>query len=397
MELSDKRKAQISAFIIFRAMAAVANNTNDIFSREVGDIMLRMPKTSLEKQWLARIIKAVILLTAGNQDVLRDPEKFNSMEANDTVWDKLTSEHLAWASQLEDFNYRSPITKEDYEDAKKILPFFASMNVTSEEFDTFVSERNVNIYTDLKSGQFGNKVYRGLHNISYNAARALLSRVEWDISRAVSTSTNKHRAESFAKKQIPEWKENYRGPLGVLFEIDVNNAGLDVGELSAYREEEVILSGYLQFDSIKIQGRSIVNGRDTEIADLEDMIEEIENGARLQGSPNLLKAVSLYPNTTIIIIEATHVPLESQEIDESSSASGGVISGGVSTFGTKEDMDAFNDTEAKEKRFKGSSLEEKYSSAALKGGHGQATVTPEEEFQGYRERAGYLGLKNIKK
>jgi len=397
MELSEKRKAQISAFIIFRAMAAAANNTNDIFSREVGNIMLKVPKTPAEKQWLARIIKAVILLTAGNQEVLREPEKFDSVEANDTVWDKLTSEHLSWASQLEDFNYRSPITKEDYEDAKKILPFFASMNVTSEEFDTFVSERNVNTYTDLKSGQFGNKVYRGLHNISYQAARALLSRIEWDISRAVSTSTNKHRAESFAKKQVPSWKDNYRGPLGVLFEIDVNNAGLDVGELSAYREEEVILSGHLQFDSIKIQGRSTVNGRDVEITDLEDMFEEIEKGVRLQGSPKILKTVSLYPDTAIIIIEATHVPLESQEIDESSGVSGGAISGGVSTFGTKEDIDTFNNSEAKEQRLKGSSLKEKYSSAALKGGHGQAVVTPEEEFQGYRERAGYLGLKNVRK
>jgi len=86
-----------------------------------------------------------------------------------------------------------------------------------------------------------------------------------------------------------------------------------------------------------------------------------------------------------------------QELDESSGASGGAISGGVSTFGTKEDIDTLNDSEAKEQRLKGSSLEEKYSSAALKGGHEQATVTPEEEFQGYRERAGYLGLKNVKK
>lgn len=249
--MPNNRQVQQAVFIIFRAMAQAASNQTNLYSMDVPNILRRMTSPS-EQELMRRLIKSVILLTAGNQEVLRDPELFVDKPGMKTYRD-MASTHLMSAHVI-GLNLSSKPTKEDYIDAKKLLPVFATMSVGSEEFDEFVASRpRTNLDAPLTSGQYGDTVWRGIHNMRLEAAKYLINRDQWDITRSVSTSYDRRTSYNFSNKKVPVSSPEYRGPVGILLEIDVGSRGLKVGRLSYFGEDEVILSGYLTIDSVEME------------------------------------------------------------------------------------------------------------------------------------------------
>ncbi len=249
--MSNNRQIQRAVFIIFRAMAQAASNQTNIYSLDVANILRRMTSPA-EQELMQRLIKSVILLTAGNQEVLRNPELFVDKDRMKTYRD-MASTHLM-SAHVVGLNLNAKPTKEDYVDAKKLLPIFSTMSVGPEEFDQFIASRpETQLDAPLTSGQYGETVWRGLHNMRLEAAKYLINGDQWDITRSVSTSYDRRTSYNFSNKKVPVSSPNYKGPVGILLEIDVDNKGLKVGRLSYFGEDEVILSGYLTIDSVEME------------------------------------------------------------------------------------------------------------------------------------------------
>jgi len=249
--MSNNRQVQQAVFIIFRAMAQAASNQTNLYSMDVPNILRRMTSPS-EQELMRRLIKSVILLTAGNQEVLRDPELFVDKKGMKTYRD-MSSTHLM-SAHVVGLNLSARPTKEDYVDAKKLLPIFSTMSVGPEEFDQFIASRpETRLDAPLISGQYGDTVWRGIHNMRLEAAKYLVNLDQWDITRSVSTSYDRRTSYNFSNKKVPVGSANYRGPVGILLEIDVGSRGLKVGSLSYFAEAEVILSGYLTIDSVEME------------------------------------------------------------------------------------------------------------------------------------------------
>ena len=249
--MPNNRQVQRAVFIIFRAMAQAASNQTDIYSLDVANILRRMTSPT-EQELMRRLIKSVILLTAGNQEVLRNPELFADKPGTKTYRD-MASTHLM-SAHVVGLNLNAKPTKEDYIDAKKLLPIFSTMSVGPEEFDQFIASRpETRLDAPLTSGQYGDTVWRGVHNMRLEAAKYLVNKDQWDITRSVSTSYDRRTSYNFSNRKVPVSSPNYKGPVGILLEIDVGSRGLKVGSLSYYGEDEVILSGYLTIDSVEME------------------------------------------------------------------------------------------------------------------------------------------------
>jgi hypothetical protein len=222
-------------------------STNDDLYRRLKNL------SKAEKQAMIDILVALTLLTAGNQEVIRNPEKFDPKDPG--IHRDLFSQSTSDIIKILDPWYSGLATKKNYQLAKKLLPILGSTHLEPEDFRGTSGESR---FDDERIGGF-KKLYRGINDIeSRIIAAALRPNVTWDIQRGVSTSTDKSlSAGEFAKSEeqmftkgenifIPvEGGVESRNGSSILFIFDnPKGKGMIAQNLSYFpTESEVILSG----------------------------------------------------------------------------------------------------------------------------------------------------------
>lgn len=199
-----------------------------------------------DRKVMTDVIKAMILLTAGNQKALRNPAGYVQENARDPYgWligqdmDKVITEFGL------DIDLKSKPTKEDYVIAHKLLPIIGSSKVSPEELG-----QHTDMFTRDPFDRFGSeghqKVYRGIE-VSRNVILGATKRKNWNIGHGVSTSTSDKKGMEFAKTSMSMFGAN--GGPGLLLNIEnKSKRGFHAGSLSRFPgEREVILSGMLEF------------------------------------------------------------------------------------------------------------------------------------------------------
>ena len=235
---------------IFRILEAIGD------SKKYDQALQRLNKvlTPEDKKTMADIFKALLLLTAGNQEALRDPETYDPAEAKDNFSSMTGSKSYFLFRDLElPFELMDPPTKEDYQLAKKLLPIMGSSFVSKDDIDSQIGKTG-DLDRRFKSEGY-DTVYRGLNRVSPNVIAYLMSKPTWDIGRGVSTSYDMSEAQVFSKSLHVPWGSTV-GP-AILFTIkNVSKRGFHAGSLSRYeKEKEVILSGDLEINSWLIEAK----------------------------------------------------------------------------------------------------------------------------------------------
>jgi len=207
--------------------------------------------TPEDKKVMADITIAMILLTAGNQETVRNPSSYkrpglNGMIKNLTNFGiRRTIDLLSLPVDIE----RLP-NKQDYELAHKLLPYMGSSTVSSDDISPFTVDDERGRISSSAEGY--SQVYRGLQDVSNNVHKFLVSSPTWDMKRGVSTSRDLSEASKFAGVPFDDsiLAPTIFGP-SVLFHIqNESKRGFHAGDFSKYPgEREVILSGDLQVDS----------------------------------------------------------------------------------------------------------------------------------------------------
>ena len=247
----SNKQLQKSVFIIFRMLAMEANRTPQYEMGKVYDIFANLVNEE-EKALMRRLVVAVLIITKGKQEVLRDPEKFSNVHAQSLT--KLSGPRLRAAHAI-GLDMSRNVTKEDYEDAKRLLPVFGSISISPEDLASFISsrQRQTNLASSYDATQYSDMVYRGMNNLSANAIKYLIGLDQWNITRAVSTSTAKNLSREFLPNNHREGDIEYKGPFSILMHIKTENSGLSVGRLSYFQgEHEVVLSGHLRIDNFNL-------------------------------------------------------------------------------------------------------------------------------------------------
>ena len=92
---------------------------------------------------LTDVVKAMILLTSGNQKAVRDPSTFDPDAARDK-WNWLLGIGVAKMIQKFglDIDLNSKPTREDYVIAHKLLPILGASKVSPEELEQHVYQRS---------------------------------------------------------------------------------------------------------------------------------------------------------------------------------------------------------------------------------------------------------------
>jgi len=213
--------------------------------------------TDDERVMMGNVGKAMILLTAGNQKTIRDPNSFDAS----SVYDKyvaLTDVKMWRAIETIGLNIDldDKPTKEDYELAHKLLPFMGASITTQDDLDMNIG---ANTISDLKYGTSGKAVlYRGINNMDINTMKYVAAKNTWDMTRGVSTSFSPKESHKFAGMKPGSWHGSTKGP-AILFVIDnLKKRGFHASSLSKYsREREVILAGNVTINSVKIEARGL--------------------------------------------------------------------------------------------------------------------------------------------
>jgi len=159
----------------------------DSYVRDNTELIKRLSKLSkAEKQGMIDILVALTLLTAGNQEVVRDPSKFDPNASS--IHRDLMSPSTAEIIKVLDPWYSGLATKKSYQLAKKLLPIIGSTHL---EPDDFRGTSGVDRFDDERIGGY-KKLYRGISDLeSRLIGAALRPNASWDIQRGVSTSTDR--------------------------------------------------------------------------------------------------------------------------------------------------------------------------------------------------------------
>jgi hypothetical protein len=241
------KKNILAIFRILEALPERGGNRYDEALQRINKVL-----TPQDKKTIADILKAMLLLTAGNQDAVRDPEKYDPAEAKDNFSSMTSPKSYFLFRDLElPFELMDPPTKEDYQLAKKLLPIMGSSFVSRDDIDAEVGKTGD---LDRRFASEGyDIVYRGLNRVSTNVIGFLMSSPTWDIGRGVSTSYEIGEAKRFSKSRSTPWGSSV-GP-AILFTIrNLSKRGFHAGSLSRYsREKEIILSGELRIDTWLIE------------------------------------------------------------------------------------------------------------------------------------------------
>jgi hypothetical protein len=227
----------LETLVITGDMQTKANKAKRVFNK--------LGLTEEDKEALAKVLKAIIIMTNGSVKTIRNPERFESKYA--TSFRRIASPQM---SMIFDVMGKTSIidrkiTQQDYELTKSVVSWLGNRIVTSKDIDALNNDQDLIAAMDNKIPQaVPEKLYRGLEDLSIESFMLLLQpQATMNINEGVSTSTYKETAESFCNK-------------GLRTMITINNPqgkGLTAGNLSYWMEEEVILSGVLEFNSWKIQ------------------------------------------------------------------------------------------------------------------------------------------------
>lgn len=228
------------------------------YDKEMPDdyLVKLLEKSGIEREdyiVVANILKSMALMTKGHVGTIRNPEGFDSDKAH--TWSEYfkQSEHFLVLLQHLGVDLRASVTKEDYALANKMLKVLGSSILDEEEvrkmFDHLGIEQEFGLTQKVadeeKNLQIPKTLYRGLQNLSLRAYRKVTTiGYIWDIGRSVSTSMMIEIAENFATDS----KTGY----GIVFIINnPKRQGFLADKLSAFEEDEVILSGKLRVTGFK--------------------------------------------------------------------------------------------------------------------------------------------------
>jgi hypothetical protein len=199
-----------------------------------------------DREVMTDVMKAMILLTAGNQEAVRDPKSYDPAAARDNYSWLLGMGVSDIIQRLGlDIDLKSKPTREDYVIAHKLLPILGASKVSPEEL-----EQHADMFTRDPMSRYGSeghqKVYRGV-TVSRNVILKATTRKTWNIGHGVSTSTNEKKGMEFAQTALTMHGAN-GGPAMLLNIENKSKRGFHAGSMSRYpKEHEVILSGMLEF------------------------------------------------------------------------------------------------------------------------------------------------------
>jgi len=225
-----------------------------------------------EKEALASVIIAMILLTSGTVELVRDPSQFDPKSSVENGIPRRWS-HIASPAAIEilkavGYPYYEAINQSHYELAKKLLPVIGSSTVNDGEvIKAFTKESVKRLAPGISSFSQSNHpslrsdelLYRGLHSLGRGPVVLMTSIGEvWDMTRGVSTSFSQASAVGF--------KESSKGTGSrALFYIkNPKKVGFKADQLSKFKKEnEVILSGKLRIDDYRIRfyAEAFIEGR----------------------------------------------------------------------------------------------------------------------------------------
>ena len=202
--------------------------------------------TDEDRVMLTDVMKAMILLTAGNQKAVRNPASYDPDGARDNYSWLLGQGVGEIIEKLGlDIDLKSKPTIEDYMMAHKLLPILGASNVSPEELGQY-TDMGTRDPMDRYGSEGKEKVYRGVA-VSRNVILKATTRKTWNIGHGVSTSSNEKKGMEFAKTAPGMWGAN-GGPALLLNIENKSKRGFHAGSMSRYpREHEVILSGMLEF------------------------------------------------------------------------------------------------------------------------------------------------------
>lgn len=206
----------------------------------------------------ANILKSMALMTKGHVGTIRNPEGFDPDKSyNWSEYFKL-NEHFFTLLKHLGLNLSKSPRRADYALANKMLKVLGSSILDEEEvrkmFDHLGIEQEFGMTqaaAGTKNLQIPTTLYRGLQKLSLRAYKKLRTvGYVWGIEKSVSTSSMREIAENFAS--------DYKGEgYSVLFVINnPKRQGFVADKLSAFQEDEVILSGRL-----KVTGGEDVNAK----------------------------------------------------------------------------------------------------------------------------------------
>jgi hypothetical protein len=218
-----------------------------------------------DRKTIASVLKAMMLLTAANVDIVRDPSKYDASKVD--YWDMHLDAYDIEVSTIVNglqipIDFDSKPTQQDYVMAKKLLPIIGSHKFTPGNYQGDL-DLDKEIYgTVVRDKVKGQKLFRGIRKMSLDAFFTIMDKEPWDMIRGVSTSINVKRSRTFAGITLSRFSTG-EGP-AMLFSIrNEQGRGFHAGKLSKYRfEEEVILSGkiiihswtFKAFGSIRLDG-----------------------------------------------------------------------------------------------------------------------------------------------
>ena len=196
----------------------------------------------------ANILKSMALMTKGHVGTIRNPEGFDPDKSYSWSEYFKLSEHFFTLLNHLGVNLSKSPTKEDYALANKMLRVLGSSILDEEEvrkmFQDLEIEKDFGMPEKTAAGKnlyIPTTLYRGLQKLSFRAYKKVTTiGYIWDIGKSVSTSTMREIAENFAS--------DYEA-MGYNILFVINNPkrqGFVADNLSAFEEDEVILSGKLK-------------------------------------------------------------------------------------------------------------------------------------------------------
>ena len=244
------------------------------------------------------VMKAMILLTAGNQKAVRNPESYDPDGARDNYsW--LIGQGVGDIIQKLglDINLRSKPTREDYAMAHKLLPILGASSVSPEELGQY-TDMGTRDPMDRYGSEGSEKVYRGV-TVSRNVILKATTRKTWDIGHGVSTSSSEKKGLEFAKSAPGMWGAN-GGPALLLNIENKSKRGFHAGSMSRYpNEREVILSGVLEFGDWVLETKAYSAEDDIDMfIDSETQTIEFSRLVQSGGMKRELAHKSTFPNSS---------------------------------------------------------------------------------------------------
>jgi hypothetical protein len=286
-----------------------------------------------EKENLAKVLKAMVLMTSGSVKTIRNPDGYDKMDPDAiNPWDDIMSYQVRVTLETADpdFDSHSKPTKEDYMLAKKLLPIMGSSFTTDQDIEDYAKDELASAQDDhqkelVKGFQ---TLYRGLKGVSIDLVKRIMTKKPYSIERAVSTSFDYDQASDFAGLGNGKDKASFNGPAVLLYITNLQRKGFVAGHLSAYDEDEVILSGMLNIEQWEIY----VRGR------VSDRKEDINGRLKFYGLRTHLTILSADKTITFKYSDGSTDTLRYTDEDEFAQNARAAISGGFPFTSTKVDM-----------------------------------------------------------